>query len=150
MLSMAMTTARILPLLFAMLAYATPQALARDGTPITCTKLTAVDGDTIKCDGVNMRDMGDGAPFVSGYDTPEIQHHKCPAELVLAHAAKKKMSELLKTPGIEVYDSGQVDARWHRPLVWVILGDGRSVGSVLIKDGLAKVWTPEYRGEWCN
>ncbi|MDB5540329.1 MAG: nuclease [Devosia sp.] len=36
------------------------------GTLITCATLSAVDGDTIKCNGISMRDMGDGAPFVSG------------------------------------------------------------------------------------
>lgn len=39
------------------------------GTLLVCAALLAVDGDTIKCDGVNMREMGDGAPNVSSYDT---------------------------------------------------------------------------------
>jgi len=64
--------------------------------------LLAVDGDTVKCDGVNMRDMGDGAPFVSGYDTPEIWSAKCDQELELAHVAKARMEELLATPGVKV------------------------------------------------
>ncbi|MBB4255736.1 hypothetical protein FHT69_006627 [Rhizobium sp. BK008] len=27
---------------------------------------TAIDGDTVKCDGQNMRLLGEGVPFVSG------------------------------------------------------------------------------------
>ncbi|WP_409566593.1 hypothetical protein [Rhizobium leguminosarum] len=42
---------------------------------IICASLTVVDGDTVKCDGQNMRE---GIPFVSGIDTPEIgSHAKC-------------------------------------------------------------------------
>ena len=119
-------------------------------TLLVCASLTAVDGDTIKCDGVNMRDMGDGAPFVSGYDTPEIQHRKCQAELDLARVAKDRMNELLSTHGVQVWDSGERDERWDRPLVWVILPDGRSAGSVLIDEGLARVWTPDYEADWCD
>lgn len=120
---------------------------------LTCATLAAVDGDTIKCDGVNMRDMGDGAPFVSGYDTPEMfgGSPDCEAERQLGYVARDRMQELLVTAGVEVWDSGQKDAtRSHRPLVWVVLPNGKSVGSVLIAEGLAKVWTPEYRANWCS
>lgn len=116
---------------------------------LMCAQLIAVDGDTIKCDGVNMRDMGDGAPFVSGYDTPEIYHPKCQQELELGRAAKGRMQELLSQPGVQVRDSGKAD-RYKRPLVWVILPDGRSAGAVLIAEGLAAVWTPGYRADWCE
>ena len=120
------------------------------GTLLNCTKLTAVDGDTIKCNGVNMRDMGDGAPFVSGFDTPEISHRKCNAELQLGRKAKARMKQLLKTKGVQIFDSGQVDAtQTHRPLVWVMLPDGRSAGSVLMREGLAREWTPDYVANWC-
>jgi micrococcal nuclease len=88
------------------------------GTLLVCASLIAVDGDTIKCDGVNLRDMGDGAPFVSSYDAPEIWSRKCLAELDLARKAKDRMSELLRTPGLRIIDSGQRDdTRNPRPLV---------------------------------
>lgn len=123
------------------------------GTPINCNRLSAVDGDTIKCDGVNMRDMGDGAPFISGYDTPELNKpnsRTCPFEKALAKKARSRMAQLLKTPGLKIYNSGEVDnTQSHRPLVWAILPDGRSIGSVLIEEGLARVWTPDYRANWC-
>lgn len=121
------------------------------GILITCVALVAVDGDTIKCDGVNMRDMGSGAPYVSGYDTPEIWSAKCDQELELGRAAKIRMEELLALPGVQVFDSGEVDAtQSRRPLVWIKLADGRSAGDVLIEEGLARVWTPDYRADWCT
>lgn len=119
-------------------------------TLLICATLVAVDGDNVRCGGVNMRDMGDGAPFVSGYDTPEIYSADCPEELELGRAAKNRMAEFLNTPGIQVFDSGQKDdTRSHRPLVWVILPNGQSVGSVMISEGLARVWTPDYKADWC-
>jgi lysophospholipid acyltransferase (LPLAT)-like uncharacterized protein len=33
--------------------------------------LTVGDGDTVKCDGQNMRLLAEGASFVSGIDTPQ-------------------------------------------------------------------------------
>jgi micrococcal nuclease len=117
---------------------------------IICVTLVAIDGDTIKCDGVNMRAMGDGAPFVSGFDTPEIWTRECQAELELGRRAKIRMQELLDTPGMKVYDSGEVDkTEQRRPLVWIVLPDGRTAGSILIEEGLARVWTPGYKADWC-
>nr|WP_221960717.1 hypothetical protein [Rhizobium laguerreae] len=43
---------------------------------IICASLSVVDGDTAKCDGQNMRLLGEGVPFVSGIDTPEIGARK--------------------------------------------------------------------------
>ncbi|TYC51641.1 thermonuclease family protein [Rhodobacterales bacterium] len=116
---------------------------------IICTSLLAVDGDTIKCDGENMRDMGDGRPNISGYDAPETWRPKCQQELELGRAATARMKELLATPGVKVFYSGTEDA-FGRPLVWVILADGRSVGSVLTSEGLARIWTPSYKADWCS
>lgn len=41
-------------------------------TILSCPPLVAVDGNTIKCSGVNMRLIGDGVPFRTGIHTPEI------------------------------------------------------------------------------
>jgi micrococcal nuclease len=125
-------------------------ASAADRKPITCETLKATDGDTIKCNGILMRDMGDGAPFVKGYDTPEIQHRKCQKELELARVAKKRMAKLLATPGVQIFDSGVLDRSRKRPLVWVILPDGVPIGRIMIKEGLAKEWTPNYVPNWCG
>lgn len=117
------------------------------GTLLLCATLLAVDGDTIKCNGENMRDMGDGKPFVSGYDAPEVRNAKCQEELELGRAATARMAELLKQ-GAHVYDSGERD-RFKRPLVWVRLPDGRSIGSILMAEGLAVEWHKGYSAAWC-
>lgn len=119
------------------------------GTLIVCASLLAVDGDTIKCDGVNLRDMGDGAPGVSGYDAPEIYSAECQYELDLGREATIQMEELLRTPGLKIYDSGKRD-RFQRPLVSVVLPDGQTVGSVMIAEGLAVEWRPGISISWCG
>lgn len=116
---------------------------------LVCASLSAVDGDTVKCDGQNLRDMGDGAPFVSGYDTPEIRNANCEREKVLGQKAKRRMAELLSAPGLIIEDSGEVD-RYDRPLVVLRLPDGRTIGSILQAEGLAVEWRPSGDFDWCG
>lgn len=117
---------------------------------LICASLSAVDGDTVKCDGVNLRPMGDGAPYVSGFDTPEIgRYSQCDFEKILGLKAKARMSELLRTPGLRVELSGEED-RYDRPLVTLRLPDGTTIGQRLIDEGHARVWTPAYRADWCG
>jgi micrococcal nuclease len=117
---------------------------------LICASLTAVDGDTVKCDGQNLRDMGDGAPFVSGYDTPEIgRNAECERENAAGIQAKRRMAELIRTPGLIIEDSGRVD-RFDRPLVVLRLPDGRTIGSVLQAEGLAVEWRPGRDVKWCR
>lgn len=106
--------------------------------------LSTVEGDRVKYNGVNMRALGDGAPNRSGFDTPEIYRPKCRQELELGRTAKSRMQELINPPVAKVKDSGVRD-RYQRPLIRVVLPDGRSAGSVLISEGLARRWTPGYR-----
>jgi micrococcal nuclease len=118
------------------------------GSLILCATLAAIDGDSIRCNGINMRDMGDGAPFVSGYDTPETYGPKCDAERRLGERATERMDQLLGQ-GAAVYDSGEAD-QYGRPLVSARMPDGRSIGSILMAEGLAREWTPAYVANWCG
>lgn len=142
---------KLAPLLTVIFMFSPSVALSSQGRLVQCSELYAIDGDTIACDGINMRDMGDGAPFVSGYDTPEIRDGKCDKELELGQAAKTRMSELLETPGIQIFDSGRVDkTRSKRPLVWIKLPNGVSVGRMLMDEGMARRWAPGYEADWCS
>ncbi|MFC6486595.1 thermonuclease family protein [Nitratireductor sp. GCM10026969] len=106
---------------------------------LTCLSLSAVDGDTIKCDGENMRIMGPGAPNQSAVDTPEIYSPECQQEKFLGEQARRRLEELLRQD-VKVEDSGVRD-RWERPLVWVRLpnwGDRRGgLAQGRIRGGLA-------------
>lgn len=119
-------------------------------TIMTCFALTAIDGDTVRCDGVSLRPMGGGAPYVSGFDAPEVGHRAdCQAERRAGDAATARMSDLLATPGIAVEDSG-IDDRFGRRLVWLRLPRGETVGEVMIAEGHAVEWRPGYRARWCD
>jgi micrococcal nuclease len=115
---------------------------------LACMLLVAYDGDTPRCDGQLLRDMGSGAPFISGFDTPELSQPKCQQELELARAAKARYQELLDT-GVTVLDSGERD-RYGRPLVSVRLRDGRFAGDILIAEGHARPWFPNVEHDWCG
>ena len=70
---------------------------------ITCLALSVVDGDTVKCDGQNLRPLGDGAPDISGFDTPETSGRAdCLAERMLAELASRRMGEFIATPGLVI------------------------------------------------
>ncbi|QIO42915.1 thermonuclease family protein [Rhizobium leguminosarum bv. trifolii] len=119
---------------------------------IICASLTVVDGDTVKCDGQNMRLLGEGVPFVSGIDTPEIgSHAKCIKERKLALIAKGRLKELLAERGLRVVFSGAVDkTQTHRPLVNIYRANGQEIGKTLLKEGFAREWSPKRQNDWCS
>ena len=97
----------------------------------------------------NMRIMGDGQPFKSGVDAPEIRKAGCARERLLGEQAKLRLSELLQIDGMKVVDSGERD-RFKRPLIWVTLPDGRTAGAILVLEGYAVRWKPGSSHSWCN
>ncbi|QSY94834.1 thermonuclease family protein [Rhizobium bangladeshense] len=119
---------------------------------ILCASLTAVDGDTVKCDGQNMRLLGEGVPFVSGIDTPEIgSHARCLKERKLALIAKGRLEELLTEKGLRVVFSGVADkTQAHRPLVNIYRANGKEIGRTLLEEGLARDWRPRHKNDWCS
>ncbi|MBY5533058.1 thermonuclease family protein [Rhizobium leguminosarum] len=119
---------------------------------IICASLTVVDGDTVKCDGQNMRLLGEGIPFVSGIDTPEIgSHAKCMKERKLALIAKGRLKELLAENGLRIEWSGAVDKTpTHRPLINIYRLNGEEIGKTLLHEGFARSWMPRRRNNWCD
>ncbi|TBA43660.1 thermonuclease family protein [Rhizobium ruizarguesonis] len=121
-------------------------------TILMCATLTAVDGDTVRCDGQLMRLLGGGVPFVSGIDTPEIgSHAKCLKERKLALIAKGRLKELLAERGLQVAFSGAFDKTpSHRPLINIYRANGEEIGQKLLWEGFARVWRPKQRNDWCS
>lgn len=116
---------------------------------ILCVQLTAVDGDTVKCDGQNMRLLGGGIVDVQGIDTPEIgSHAKCIKERKLALIAKRRLADIIKGEKVRIETKG-VD-RSGRPLVNLYLPDGREVGQILLAEGTAREWRPGIKNDWCG
>lgn len=103
---------------------------------LACVMLLAVDGDTIKCDGINMRNMVPGQPFKSGYDTPELGKAECAEERAAGRKAKDRMQQLLDQPGMQVIDSGKRDS-YGRPLVWGRLASSETAGEAVLREAYA-------------
>ena len=121
------------------------------GAVVMCASLTAVDGDTVKCDGQLMRLLGGGIPFVWGIDTPEIgSHAKCLKERKLALIAKGRLKELLEERGLQVEVKGYDATPAHRALVNIYRKDGREVGAMLLAEGFAREWKPHHKNDWCE
>jgi endonuclease YncB( thermonuclease family) len=119
------------------------------GAIIICASLTAVDGDTVKCDGQNMRLLGQGVVDVRGIDTPEIgSRAKCEKERKLALIAKHHLIDLLQGKKIRIEAKG-IDG-FERPLVNLYLPDGREIGQILLKEGTAREWWPGNKNDWCK
>lgn len=116
------------------------------GTILACAALWVVDGDTLKCDGQNLRLLGPGAPNRDGFDAPETWRPDCARERKLGQRATRRVKELVRD-GVTIRNSGVKD-RWGRPLVWAETRDGRTVGEVLLDEGLAQRW-PGNPG-WCQ
>lgn len=116
-----------------------------------CSSIFVVDGDTVKCDGLSLRDMGEGRPFISGYDAPEIYSPSCEKEYELGMRAKARMEGLIAQNEIVIIDSGERDKTdSRRQLVSLQLQDGTALGTILIKEGLARPWHKSYRADWCS
>ncbi|NEK54918.1 thermonuclease family protein [Rhizobium leguminosarum] len=101
--------------------------------------------------GQNMRLLGEGIPFVTGIDTPEIgSHAKCIKERKLALIAKGRLEELLAEKGLRIVLSGAVDKTLsHRPLVNIYRTNGEKIGKKLLTEGFARTWSPKKRNDWC-
>ncbi|MDR9764408.1 thermonuclease family protein [Rhizobium redzepovicii] len=118
---------------------------------VMCASLTAVDGDTVRCDGQLMRLLGGGIPFAWGIDTPEIgSHAKCLKERKLAQIAKGRLKELLEERGLRIEIKGYDNTPAHRPLVNIYRKDGREVGAMLLAEGFARDWRPDRKNDWCS
>jgi endonuclease YncB( thermonuclease family) len=110
--------------------------------------LLAVDGDTISCDGVAMRDIGAGEPNISGYDAPQIERSACFREQLWGEQARDILQDMLIRPGTTVEATGASDSL-GMPLVSVRLADGTTAGEALIRLGYAVPWKPGDNYAWC-
>lgn len=99
-----------------------------------------IDGDTFDYGGERVR--------VADIDTPEVRG-RCAYETELAARATRRMRALLAGGPFELHPlaSGHDEDRYGRKLRIVTRG-GRSLGDMLVAEGLARTWTGR-REPWC-
>lgn len=100
-----------------------------------------IDGDTIRHGGVKIR--------LEDIDAPEISDPKCASEAALGQRAKHRLLELMNAGPFEVVRTGGRDEDIYGRKLRVIARNGRSVGKVLVAEGLARPWNGGRRS-WCR
>lgn len=110
-------------------------ALCAQGPRTTCV----VDGDTFWLNGEKVR--------IADINAPETHGAACPAEAAQGEAAKRRLLTLLNAGPFDLIVQGRAQDRYGRSLRTVTRG-GRSLGAVLVAEGLADPWQGK-RGDWC-
>lgn len=121
-------------------AWTAPAGGAR-AAPIDYASLRVVDGDTFWLGGDKIR--------IADIDTPETHPPRCAHEAELGARATRRLETLLREAPFELSPiSGRDEDRYGRKLRIVTRG-GRSIGDMLVTEGLARTWTGR-REPWCG
>jgi endonuclease YncB( thermonuclease family) len=99
-----------------------------------------VDGDTIWLNARKIR--------IADINTPEKSQPQCVYEKQLAERATRRLLDLLNQGRVEWRSSGKRDQDRYGRELRLILVNGRSVGDILVAEGLAERWTGRRRN-WC-
>jgi endonuclease YncB( thermonuclease family) len=123
-----------------------PDLLAAARAPTTqpvqvTDAVRVIDGDTFDTGGIRVR--------VADIDTPEVRG-RCAYETALAARATARMRTLLAAGAFELRPlaDGRDEDVYGRKLRIVTRG-GRSLGDVLVAEGLARTWSGR-REPWCT
>ncbi|WP_246160137.1 thermonuclease family protein [Aureimonas fodinaquatilis] len=99
-----------------------------------------VDGDTLWSNGVKIR--------IAEIDAPEIIHPRCAAEKNLGEQAAIRLLQLVNDGPFDIKPwHGRSTDKYGRQLR-LLVRNGRSLGSILMEEGLARPWTGQ-RQFWC-
>ncbi|WP_417610540.1 thermonuclease family protein [Parasphingorhabdus sp.] len=98
-----------------------------------------VDGDTIWFEGRKIR--------IADINTPEISKPGCASEARLGQQAKMRLQALLNQGPFSLQSIDRDQDKYGRDLR-IITRDGKSLGDILVAEGLAERWQG-YRRNWC-
>lgn len=99
-----------------------------------------VDGDTIWMDGVKIR--------IADIDAPETHPPRCPYEADLGNKATRRLHQLLNSGPVEAKRVGTENSDQYGRKLRILWQNAKSVGAILIAEGLARPWTGGRR-PWC-
>jgi endonuclease YncB( thermonuclease family) len=100
-----------------------------------------IDGDTIRYDGVKIR--------LEDIDAPEVFSPKCPSELARGNRATERLLALINAGPIALVRTGARDQDRYGRKLRTIERAGRSLGAILVAEGLARPWDGARRS-WCG
>ena len=99
-----------------------------------------VDGDTFYMDGTTVRIMD--------IDAPETHPPHCAYEADIGDRATRRLSQLLSAGAFQLVRADRDVDKYGRQLR-VVIRDGRSIGKMLVAEGLARTWSGKRR-PWCD
>ncbi|TAV82405.1 thermonuclease family protein [Rhizobium ruizarguesonis] len=99
-----------------------------------------VDGDTLWNNDVKIR--------IADIDTPEISQPHCAAEKALGERATVRLMDLVNAGSFDILAWKNRDKDRNGRKLRVLVRDGRSIGDILVSEGLARTWTGK-REPWC-
>ncbi|NTF16486.1 thermonuclease family protein [Agrobacterium tumefaciens] len=111
-------------------------SICGNGQRITCV----VDGDTFWLRGEKIR--------IADIDTPELSPPRCRRERERGLAAKQRLLEILNSGPLSFKVGARDEDRFGRKLR-IVYRDQRSVGDILVAEGLARKWQGSRRS-WCE
>nr|WP_172690399.1 thermonuclease family protein [Agrobacterium deltaense] len=111
-------------------------SICGDGRRMNCI----VDGDTFWFNGQKIR--------IANIDTPELSPPRCPAEHVKGEAAKARLFALLNAGPFSMSAGFREEDRYDRKLR-TVTRKGKSLGDILVGEGLARRWDGARRS-WCD
>ncbi|HKH68834.1 MAG TPA: thermonuclease family protein, partial [Reyranella sp.] len=82
-------------------------------------------------------------------DAPEVRNFKCAAELDLGRRATNRLRELMNAGPFQFVHQGGADEDKYGRKLRAIERNGRSLGDILVAEGLARRWDGGRRG-WCG
>ena len=120
-----------------------PLVLSQRSYPLCSSSIRrncVVDGDTFYTAKDKIR--------ISDIDAPETHPPRCAEEADLGDRATNRLSQLLGKGSFELVSAGRDEDRYGRKLR-IVMRDGRSIGDMLVSEGLARTWTGR-RQPWCR
>jgi len=99
-----------------------------------------IDGDTFYFGRQSIR--------IADIDTPETRGARCALEAALGNRATHRLHALLNAGPFQ-FQAGARDADRYGRKLRTVIRDGRSLGGVLVAEGLARPWTGR-RLPWCS
>jgi endonuclease YncB( thermonuclease family) len=100
-----------------------------------------IDGDTIRLAGVKIR--------LEDIDAPEVFSPHCSSELARGNRATLRLLALINQGPFELVRTGPRDRDRYGRMLRTLERAGRSLGGVLIAEGLARPWDGA-RHPWCG
>ena len=100
-----------------------------------------IDGDTIRYGGDSIR--------LEDIDAPEVFSPQCASERELGQRATDRLVELMNAGPFDIIYTGGRDEDVYERKLRVIERDRRSLGDVLVSEGLARLWDGARRS-WCG